>query len=1122
MRLRDLTLLATLTPFLVVQAEEALWAEGACNGSSLNDGATSTYFNSGAELRWQHVGGDWLDRQGVAQGSIPYASIEVPDIDEQQQLSLDVTELVQQWLRGERKNQGFLLKKLSGGSFRIFSKEYAEGALAASLLLHTSNGSKRIAVAADTYLASSTYKCLGDRQTLNTNEAVLLYFPLPPATSWGEVTDAQLIMHISDRQYGASQVGVFAANPSYVQYQIEHQGYGFAAQYPNDYDIHTDSRVLLSSNFEQANWGSQWSSGAERETLSRVAENPQENFVPLLGKALQAELPQGQLTAMNLYFMFKEEVGYEPEEIYLRYHIRFGDTWQTVDGGKLPGIAGIYDGGALEGGWGGRTSNGNNGWSARGIFRTVVEGNNPLQGRVPVGTYLYHADMAGPYGDVLAWDGQGIGALQKNRWYAIEQYIRLNTPGQHDGIFRAWIDGVPAFELTDLKFRNLGKDDIKIDRIWMNLYHGGTTPNDRTVHAFIDNVVVATEYIGPTLIDPQAPIGGNEPNRAPEILAPQPQAASVNLVLGAETTFEAQIVDPDGDDLQIHWFFDDRLVATNVQQFNYTPGLMDVGEHSVSVQVTDPEGLFAEHNWDVLMDQQNIVRLDIAEDTHISASTYKALGTEPTLNSAGMVYLRFLQPTQIPTQDITAARLVLFDEKQHGDANLYVFAADDRWREGEGISDGATRQYADVASKLEWDQYLGDWQDAFGTAHGDAPFSITPVADTDTPRFIQLPVDELVRSQWSQGQINMALTTYGGNHKFTSRNSPLTSQHPQLYVTLNGLTPPELLPPPADPTPPTDPGNPDEPQETLPWHTNLETLAAMLSPGQWGVLKTDNLSDGLLKVDYEGKRLHIAGWTDDAKWDPNTNQLFFMGFRKKPKFVAYQQASNAWRVIDEDKSWPHEGNYGHLYGNNAFDPASGRFFYHVSSAKTVYIYSLADGSWQSTPEIPYPASGTTSIEYFPELGGILRLSRVGMELFVEQSQSWQQLGKIPDMGYHSLMRYNPHRAEVLVAGGTYEPRKLYRVAASGEVSELPELPEPVTIRADKLLVHPVTGHYLLFTENGLYNLDVENGIYTPISDFSYPYGRYELPFTASIDNYGLVMFVDSKVWVYKPPIITQE
>jgi hypothetical protein len=120
---------------------------------------------------------------------------------------------------------------------------------------------------------------------------------------------------------------------------------------------------------------------------------------------------------------------------------------------------------------------------------------NPLAGLVPVGNYVYHADMPGTYGDIWNWlDGYG-GLLEKNRWYCLEQYVKLNTPEKKDGVLRAWVDGRPAFEKTDLRFRNV--DRLKIEKVWMNVYHGGTQPVDRHVHLSIDNVVISRQYVGP-------------------------------------------------------------------------------------------------------------------------------------------------------------------------------------------------------------------------------------------------------------------------------------------------------------------------------------------------------------------------------------------------------------------------------------------------------------------------------------------------------------------------------------------------------------------------------------------------------------------------------------------------
>jgi hypothetical protein len=157
----------------------------------------------------------------------------------------------------------------------------------------------------------------------------------------------------------------------------------------------------------------------------------------------------------------------------------------------MPGFAGTYG----RAGWGGRKVNGSDGWSARGSFHTEPPEGNPLAGVVPVGNYVYHADMPGQYGDIWIWLGGYGGLLEKNRWTCLEQYVKLNAPGRKDGVLRAWVDGRLAFEKTDLRFRDV--DRLRVEKAWMNVYHGGTQPVDRDVHLYIDNVVIAREYVGP-------------------------------------------------------------------------------------------------------------------------------------------------------------------------------------------------------------------------------------------------------------------------------------------------------------------------------------------------------------------------------------------------------------------------------------------------------------------------------------------------------------------------------------------------------------------------------------------------------------------------------------------------
>jgi hypothetical protein len=73
----------------------------------------------------------------------------------------------------------------------------------------------------------------------------------------------------------------------------------------------------------------------------------------------------------------------------------------------------------------------------------------------------------------------------------------MNKPGKNDGILRGWVDGRLAFEKTDVRMRDVS--ELKIERIWINIYHGGTWTADTDDHLFIDNVVIAKQYIGPML-----------------------------------------------------------------------------------------------------------------------------------------------------------------------------------------------------------------------------------------------------------------------------------------------------------------------------------------------------------------------------------------------------------------------------------------------------------------------------------------------------------------------------------------------------------------------------------------------------------------------------------------------
>lgn len=51
-------------------------------------------------------------------------------------------------------------------------------------------------------------------------------------------------------------------------------------------------------------------------------------------------------------------------------------------------------------------------------------------------------------------------SLADNRWYCIETYEKLNTPGVANGIAQAWIDGVHVMNVTNIMYRLAGNNNL--------------------------------------------------------------------------------------------------------------------------------------------------------------------------------------------------------------------------------------------------------------------------------------------------------------------------------------------------------------------------------------------------------------------------------------------------------------------------------------------------------------------------------------------------------------------------------------------------------------------------------------------------------------------------------------
>ena len=454
-------------------------------------GATKTYYDRAARLPWDRQLGDWRDATDTPWGSTAFASAPVSARSEKQTVSLDVTGLVNHWLRSDLPNEGFYVI-LDGPN--ILNVNGRKAAVAApQLTLQQNGGTRTLTVAMDTFLDNSTGKSLGQRPTLKVSarNPALIWFDLNELTDT-PVQRATLRLYVSKVYgHGSSTLNVFGVDPAPASSITPEVETGLAAKYTRDQHIEDDPEVYFATGFESSFWSQPWF--VDGLAGDAGDHSGAKNYTALSGNSLAATLREGEKLALNIRFRFSQHDIPEPEAAYFRYYLRFGDNWnQTVSGGKLPGFAGTY----RAAGWGSRKPDGTNGWSARGSFLKTIQPDAAFPfPRTPIGNYVYHVDQWSKYGNTWTWSSGEGALLQNNRWYCIEQYLQLNSVDASDGVIKAWIDGKQVFEKSGLRFRTT--DRLKIQDVWFNIYHGGTEVSPRDQTTYIDNVVIARDYIGP-------------------------------------------------------------------------------------------------------------------------------------------------------------------------------------------------------------------------------------------------------------------------------------------------------------------------------------------------------------------------------------------------------------------------------------------------------------------------------------------------------------------------------------------------------------------------------------------------------------------------------------------------
>jgi len=295
-----------------------------------------------------------------------------------------------------------------------------------------------------------------------------------------------------------------------------------------------------------------------------IDDVPQETRI--VDGTLRAEYTKNDASGRSGGFLFDPYFD-GVEEAYLEYKVKFDANFFWATGGKLPGLGGSRLGinsesenrGAIPSGCGYN----DDGFSARLMWRRNRDQTIPPY--LILYSYFAEEDDGSPRQESGCGDQYRLfTGLEDDKWYTVRQYIKLNTPGQRDGVVVIWIDNEETFRKEDALIRKTGKEDLKINALIMHTYRGGarTDPvwhSPRDEFAFFDDFKVWTGGLGCVGINEKPAISFTSP------------ANNANFMVGENVSVNVSASDPDGSINNVKLYLNDSLVRV-LDSLPYTWG----------------------------------------------------------------------------------------------------------------------------------------------------------------------------------------------------------------------------------------------------------------------------------------------------------------------------------------------------------------------------------------------------------------------------------------------------------------------------------------------------------------------------------------------------------------------
>ncbi|HTT28254.1 MAG TPA: Ig-like domain-containing protein [Solirubrobacteraceae bacterium] len=175
-------------------------------------------------------------------------------------------------------------------------------------------------------------------------------------------------------------------------------------------------------------------------------------------------------------------------DVYWRFYVKYQAGWTGGMGGKMTRTLGFVSASSFNSfnyGQSYELSDGQLTLSIDPASGTDAAGNLVTTG---YNDFAHMRYLGETLGTTPIFDASHVG-----QWYCLEYHVKLNTPGQSDGMFEVWINGASEISRTGLNWRGT-YEAWGINAIYLENYWNSGSPQQQS--RYFDDFIVSTQRVG--------------------------------------------------------------------------------------------------------------------------------------------------------------------------------------------------------------------------------------------------------------------------------------------------------------------------------------------------------------------------------------------------------------------------------------------------------------------------------------------------------------------------------------------------------------------------------------------------------------------------------------------------